>query len=300
MSERMRLPQQDNEETRSTKKKSADKEVPLNTHTGTDAVQRALESPSASTLTPDVVNHLQRTMGNQFVNGLVQRMADGAGIQRKAVVTAAYDPTEDAADQAAENAVSAIKSGEVQRQGMEEEEMLQAKRLQRQEMPEEDEELMMMRQEEDEELMMMRQEEDEELMMMRLQRQEMPEEDEELMMKRIQRSEVGLDGGAISGELESEIDSARSGGSNMDAGTAQQFGSAMGADFSDVKIHNDSKSHELNRAVQAKAFTTGNHIFLGESAPSPSTDAGMTLMAHELEHTKQQGAVPIQKKDEEK
>ncbi len=131
-----------------------------------------------------------------------------------------------------------------------------------------------------------------------VQREDM--DDEEVMMKRLQRSEVGLDGGAISGELESEIDSARSGGSNMDAGTAQQFGSAMGADFSDVKIHNDSKSHELNRAVQAKAFTTGNHIFLGESAPSPSTDAGMTLMAHELEHTKQQGAVPIQKKDEEK
>ncbi len=287
MSERMRLPQQDNEETRSTKKKSADKEVPLNTHAGTDAVQRALESPSASTLTPDVVNHLQRTMGNQFVNGLVQRMADGAGIQRKAVVTAAYAPTEDAADKAAENAVSAIKSGEVQREGMDEDEMVQAKRLQRQDMPEEDEDIMMMRQEEDEEVMMKR-----------IQREDM--EDEEVMMKRLQRSEVGLDGGAISGELESEIDSARSGGSNMDAGTAQQFGSAMGADFSDVKIHNDSKSHELNRAVQAKAFTTGNHIFLGESAPSPSTDAGMTLMAHELEHTKQQGAVPIQKKDEEK
>jgi hypothetical protein len=128
----------------------------------------------------------------------------------------------------------------------------------------------------------------------------MPEEEEELMMMRLQRSEVGLDGGAVSNELESEIDSARSGGSSLDGTTAQQFGGAMGADFSDVKVHNDSKSHELNRAVQAKAFTTGNHIFLGESAPSPNTDEGMRLMAHELEHTKQQGAVPIQKKDDEK
>ena len=36
-------------------------------------IQRALENPNSQTLTPDIINHLQRTRGNQFVQRLISQ-----------------------------------------------------------------------------------------------------------------------------------------------------------------------------------------------------------------------------------
>ncbi|MEL6149064.1 MAG: DUF4157 domain-containing protein [Chloroflexota bacterium] len=228
-------------------------------------IQRAIDNPTADTLTPDVVQSLQSSHGNQFVSRLIQRMGAGDAtslkfpVQAKMSVTPAGDAYEKEADAVAASVVQKMQSDNVQREDMGEEE---------------------------------------EVMMKRIQREDMGDE-EEVMMKRIQRAEVGEEGGDISSGLESEIESARGGGQSLPDNVAQKMGNAMGADLSGVKVHTDSKADELNNAVQARAFTTGSDIFMKKGEYNPGTKSGQELLAHELTHTVQQGASPVQKKKDD-
>jgi hypothetical protein len=60
------------------------------------------------------------------------------------------------------------------------------------------------------------------------------------------------------------------------------------ADFSGVKVHTDAQSDQLNRSIQAKAFTTGQDVFFRAGAYQPGSRAGQELIAHELTHVVQQ------------
>ncbi|GBO53350.1 hypothetical protein APA_1257 [Pseudanabaena sp. lw0831] len=135
-------------------------------------------------------------------------------------------------------------------------------------------------------------EEDEELQMKpisTIQRQEsMEEEDEELQMKSLVQRRENLGGGEASTDLESSIQSARGSGQSLDAGLQAKMGEAMGADFSGVKVHTDSQSDQLNKSIQAKAFTTGQDVFFRQGAYEPSSRGGQELIAHELTHVVQQ------------
>ena len=61
----------------------------------------------------------------------------------------------------------------------------------------------------------------------------------------------------------------------------------LGADLSSVRVHSDSKSRQAASDINARAFTHKNNIYLGPG--QNANDLG--LMAHELTHTVQQGAV---------
>lgn len=65
----------------------------------------------------------------------------------------------------------------------------------------------------------------------------------------------------------------------------------IGADFSRVRLHTGAASEQLNREVDAQAFTHGRDIYLGARAPDLASGAGKQLLAHELTHTLQQGGV---------
>ena len=139
--------------------------------------------------------------------------------------------------------------------------------------------------------------EDEELQMKpaisKIQRDEsMEEEDEELQMKSLVQRRENFDGGEASTDLESSIQSARGSGQSLDAGLQAKMGQAMGADFSDVKVHTDSLSDQLSKSIQAKAFTTGQDVFFRQGAYAPSSRGGQELIAHELTHVVQQRGVP--------
>lgn len=105
----------------------------------------------------------------------------------------------------------------------------------------------------------------------------------------LQRSSA-LTGGEASTELESSINRAKGGGQSLDQGLQQSMGNAMGADFSSVKVHTDSTSDQLNRSMQARAFTTGNNVFFKKGEYNPGSKGGQELIAHELTHVVQQGA----------
>ena len=142
-------------------------------------------------------------------------------------------------------------------------------------------------------------EEDEELQMKSIstiQREEsMEEEDEELQMKSLVQRRENLGGGEASIDLESSIQSARGSGQSLDPNLQAKMSEAMGADFSGVKVHTDSQSDQLNKSIQAKAFTTGQDVFFRQGAYSPSSRGGQELIAHELTHVVQQNGGAVQR-----
>lgn len=105
---------------------------------------------------------------------------------------------------------------------------------------------------------------------------------------------MGPEGGDLSPEVEHALDSARSSGSAMSSELTGKMGNAFGADFSGVRIHTGSESSQLNRQLGAEAFTVGRDIFFRDGMPDTGNSSGQRLMAHELAHTVQQGASPVQ------
>jgi hypothetical protein len=63
----------------------------------------------------------------------------------------------------------------------------------------------------------------------------------------------------------------------------------FGHDFSQVRVHTDTRAAESAGAVNALAYTVGRDIVFGAGQYAPGTRDGRTLVAHELTHTIQQG-----------
>lgn len=68
----------------------------------------------------------------------------------------------------------------------------------------------------------------------------------------------------------------------------QFFGKRMGYNFGHVKIHTDKEAADSAKAINAKAYTTGNHIVFGEGQFQDESFEGKKLVAHELVHVMQQ------------
>jgi Domain of unknown function (DUF4157) len=118
------------------------------------------------------------------------------------------------------------------------------------------------------------------------------EEEEKLQRKPlvsfIQRKEASS-GAVVSDIISSQINSSRGNGSSMDNSTQTFMQSRFGADFSNVKIHTGGEAVQMNRELNAKAFTVGNDIYFNEGQYNPNSNDGKHLLAHELTHTVQQG-----------
>ncbi|MCO5200330.1 MAG: DUF4157 domain-containing protein [Chloroflexi bacterium] len=198
---------------------------------------------------------LQARAGNQAVARMVQRAAEEEELQMK------HDPS-------------------IQREGEEEEELQMKHDPSIQREGEEEEELQMKH-----DPSIQREGEEEELQMKHdssIQRE--GEEEEELQMKHDATPRVGLEGGPVGQDIASQIDSQRGSGSGLASGFRSQMEGAFGADFGDVRIHQGAQADTLNRQLTAKAFTTGNDIFLRSDASTGDSH----LMAHELTHVVQQ------------
>jgi len=83
------------------------------------------------------------------------------------------------------------------------------------------------------------------------------------------------------------------GGSALDRDTRSFMESRLGADFSDVRVHNDSKATESARSVQAHAYTVGNDVVFRSDKYAPESDSGKRMLAHELTHVVQQRSGPV-------
>jgi hypothetical protein len=97
-------------------------------------------------------------------------------------------------------------------------------------------------------------------------------------------------------DIEEAIQRKRGGGQALDSGVRRQMESSFQADFSNVRLHHDAQADTLNRAVNARAFTTGQDIFFSQGAYNPGTSGGRELLAHELTHVVQQTGEGIRPK----
>ncbi|MEM9004487.1 MAG: DUF4157 domain-containing protein [Cyanobacteria bacterium P01_F01_bin.86] len=118
---------------------------------------------------------------------------------------------------------------------------------------------------------------------------ETADEEEDVQMKPTLQK-VGQEGGVASSALEADIQREKTNGSALDSGLQHQMGQVMETDFSNVRIHTNTQADQLNQHLQAKAFTTQNHIFFKRGEYQPNSTDGQELIAHELTHVKQQGA----------
>ncbi|MDI9310930.1 MAG: DUF4157 domain-containing protein [Limnohabitans sp.] len=97
--------------------------------------------------------------------------------------------------------------------------------------------------------------------------------------------------------LEGKLNSSKGSGSPLSGKVKTDMESGIGADFSSVRIHTDSRAVQMNQQLGAQAFATGNNIYFNEGKYNPNSQEGKHLLAHELTHTVQQGAA-IRKKTE--
>ena len=77
-------------------------------------------------------------------------------------------------------------------------------------------------------------------------------------------------------------------GQPLDAGLRQDMEGHFGTSLGHVRVHTDSAAAESAAAVEARAYTVGQHIVFSASSWAPHTRAGRHLLAHELAHTVQQ------------
>ncbi|MGV9883188.1 eCIS core domain-containing protein [Streptomyces sp. NPDC003006] len=79
----------------------------------------------------------------------------------------------------------------------------------------------------------------------------------------------------------------RTAGRPLDDATRTDMESRLGADFSDVRIHNDTAARASAAEVGARAYTSGSHIVIGQGGDDAHT------LAHELTHVIQQRQGPV-------
>ena len=97
-------------------------------------------------------------------------------------------------------------------------------------------------------------------------------------------------GVGVSAAVHNRIAASQGGGSSLDGAANSFMSDRFGVDFGSVKIHNDNESAQLNRQLNARAFTVGHDIYFNSGEYEPGTGSGRHLLAHELAHTIQQGA----------
>jgi hypothetical protein len=79
----------------------------------------------------------------------------------------------------------------------------------------------------------------------------------------------------------------RGGGRPLDASTRADMQNRMGADFSDVRVHDDAAARASAAEIGARAYTAGSHIVIGAGGADKHT------LAHELTHVVQQRQGPV-------
>lgn len=89
-------------------------------------------------------------------------------------------------------------------------------------------------------------------------------------------------------QLNNALSETKGSGTALPSKTKSFMEQAIGADFSQVRLHTDDKAAGMSNSVQAKAFTYGQDIYFNKNEYQPETGEGKRLLAHELTHVTQQ------------
>ena len=112
-------------------------------------------------------------------------------------------------------------------------------------------------------------------------------EHESLQTKRVQASDAGQ---IAAPPIVHEV--LRSPGQPLDPATRAFMEPRFGYDFSQVRVHTDSQAAESARDLDANAYAVGQNIVFGAGQFLPGTPMGQRLLSHELTHVVQQQRLP--------
>ncbi len=82
------------------------------------------------------------------------------------------------------------------------------------------------------------------------------------------------------------------GGQPLDPKLRSVMQQRLGHDFSRVCVHTDARAAATAQALNAQAYSVGQHVVFDAGQYQPATDAGLRLLTHELAHVAQQHAAP--------
>ncbi len=234
-----------------------------------------------------VVNGANSTFGSKGVNGDGKPLAAGiSSVQMKEIA-----PAED--EKAVQKKEEEKKEEPVQKKDEEQQETVQKK--------DEEEQEPIQKKEEEKEPVQKKEEPAEEE---KVQKKEEEKKDEPIQKKEEEEKPVQKKGNNASASptVESRLSSRKGKGSAFGGSIKSEMEKGFGADFGDVRIHNDSEAKQMAGEMGAQAFTHGNDIYFNEGKFDPQSKAGKELLAHELTHTIQQEGLSeqnIQRKGEE-
>lgn len=101
----------------------------------------------------------------------------------------------------------------------------------------------------------------------------------------------GPEGGPVDAAIERRILAAAGTGARLDDAVRRPLERGFGADLGGLRIHTGAEADGLSRSLRARAFTVGPDIFFRSGAFQPHSAGGRRLLAHEVTHALQQGAV---------
>ncbi|MEZ3114905.1 DUF4157 domain-containing protein [Halobaculum sp. MBLA0147] len=89
-------------------------------------------------------------------------------------------------------------------------------------------------------------------------------------------------------------------GQSLDASIQRAVEERMGDSLGDVRIHTGPRAAAAADAIDARAFTVGNHVAFGAGEYDPESVEGQHVLAHELAHVRQQtgGALSMLPQDD--
>lgn len=121
--------------------------------------------------------------------------------------------------------------------------------------------------------------------LIQLQSEELEEGDEEEIL---QTKETPGHAPGVTPDIAANIDAMRGGGQPLPQSVRAFFEPRFEYNFSQVRMHTDTRAAETARAVNARAFTVGQDVVMGEGQYAPNMTEGRKLLAHELTHVVQQ------------
>jgi len=217
--------------------------------------QRMERAKAQPNLLEILIHNAQSTQANEQAN------ESAAPVQPKLTIGQPNDQYEQEADRVAEQVISMAPPAtpNIQRQAEEEQEEVQTKPLV-------------------------------ETITPIVQRQEALEEDEPIQAKcesceaeeQVQRSPNGVL--QVQADLESRLSASKGGGSPLSDEVRSFMEPRFNSDFKDVRVHTGSDAIQMNRDLNAQAFTHKQDIYFGDGR-MPGNDP---LTAHELTHVVQQ------------
>jgi predicted secreted Zn-dependent protease len=99
--------------------------------------------------------------------------------------------------------------------------------------------------------------------------------------------------------LEDRLEGRNGNGSPLPGGVRSFMENRFGFNFGNVRVHSDSEAVQMNRELNAQAFTHGSNIYFNDGRYNPDTHSGRHLLAHELTHVIQQtGGVQVAHRSE--